>query len=139
MSEQRFDAVVIGAGPGGDPAAIRIRPLKGETPIIEREYYGGVCLNVGCIPSKAVIHAAKTFDKLGHASDIGISIPGKPALDVAKLQSWKTGVVNKLTGGVRTLLKANKVEIFEGSATLGEAGPDGHQIAIKSASGEQTI
>jgi dihydrolipoamide dehydrogenase len=139
MSEQRFDAVVIGAGPGGYPAAIRLGQLKVKTAIIEREYIGGVCLNVGCIPSKAVIHAAKTFDKLGHSADIGISIPGKPVLDMAKLQAWKGGVVGKLTGGVRTLLKANKVEIFDGSATLGKPGPDGHRITVKSASGEQTI
>jgi dihydrolipoamide dehydrogenase len=139
MPEQRFDAVVIGAGPGGYPAAIRLGQLKLKTAIIEREYIGGVCLNVGCIPSKAVIHAAKMFDKLGHSDDIGITITGKPALDMAKLQSWKGGVVGKLTGGVRTLLKGNRVEIIEGSATLGKPGPDGHRITVKSASGEQTI
>jgi len=139
MSEQRFDAVVIGAGPGGYPAAIRLGQLKVKTAIIEREYIGGVCLNVGCIPSKAVIHAAKTFDKLGHSDDIGISITGKPTLDMAKLQSWKSGVVNKLTSGVRTLLKANHVEIFDGSATLGKPGPDGHRITVKTKTGDQTI
>jgi dihydrolipoamide dehydrogenase len=139
MPEQRFDAVVIGAGPGGYPAAIRLGQLKIKTAIIERESIGGVCLNVGCIPSKAVIHAAKTFDKLGHSDDIGITIPGKPALDMAKLQAWKGGVVGKLTSGVRTLLKGNKVEIIEGSATLGKPGPDGHRITVKTASGEQTI
>jgi len=139
MSEQRFDAVVIGAGPGGYPAAIRLGQLKIKTAIIEREYIGGVCLNVGCIPSKAVIHAAKMFDKLGHSDDIGITITGKPALDMAKLQTWKGGVVNKLTSGVRTLLRGNKVEIIEGSATLGKPGPDGHRITVKTKSGEQTI
>ncbi|HEY0477848.1 MAG TPA: dihydrolipoyl dehydrogenase, partial [Kofleriaceae bacterium] len=139
MPEQRFDAVVIGAGPGGYPAAIRLGQLKVKTAIIEREYIGGVCLNVGCIPSKAVIHAAKMFDKLGHSADIGITISGKPVLDMARLQAWKGGVVGKLTGGVRTLLKGNKVEIFEGHATLGKPGPDGHRITIKSSSGEQTI
>jgi dihydrolipoyl dehydrogenase len=139
MPEQRFDAVVIGAGPGGYPAAIRLGQLKVKTAVIEREYMGGVCLNVGCIPSKAVIHAAKMFDKLGHSDDMGISITGKPKLDVGKLQSWKSGVVSKLTGGVRTLLKGNKVEIFDGSATLGKSGPDGHRITVKLASGEQTI
>ncbi len=139
MPEQRFDAVVIGAGPGGYPAAIRLGQLKVKTAIIEREYIGGVCLNVGCIPSKAVIHAAKTFDKLGHSEDIGISIPGKPTLDMAKLQAWKGGVVNKLTSGVRTLLKANHVEIFDGTATLGKPGPDGHRITVKTQTGEQTI
>jgi dihydrolipoamide dehydrogenase len=139
MPEQRFDAVVIGAGPGGYPAAIRLGQLKVKTAIIEREYIGGVCLNVGCIPSKAVIHAAKMFDKLGHSDDMGISVPGKPTLDMARLQTWKTGVVNKLTGGVRTLLKGNKVDIIEGTAKLGKPGPDGHRITVKSASGEQTI
>ena len=87
MPEQRFDAVVIGAGPGGYPAAIRLGQLKVKTAIIEREYIGGVCLNVGCIPSKAVIHAAKMFDKLGHSEGMGISITGKPTLDMGKLQS----------------------------------------------------
>src|SRR5882757_5659374 len=139
MPEHRFDAVVIGAGPGGYPAAIRLGQLKVKTAIIEREYMGGVCLNVGCIPSKAVIHAAKMFDKLGHSEDIGITITGKPVLDMAKLQAWKGGVVNKLTSGVRTLLKGNHVEIIEGSATLVKSGPDGHRITVKAASGEQTI
>jgi len=139
MTEQRFDAVVIGAGPGGYPAAIRLGQLKIKTAIIEREYIGGVCLNVGCIPSKAVIHAAKMFDKLGHSDDIGITITGKPVLDMAKLQTWKGGVVGKLTSGVRTLLKGNKVEIIEGQATLGKPGPDGHRITVKTKTGEQTI
>jgi dihydrolipoyl dehydrogenase len=139
MPEQRFDAVVIGAGPGGYPAAIRLGQLKIKTAIIEREYMGGVCLNVGCIPSKAVIHAAKMFDKLGHSGEIGITIPGKPVLDMARLQAWKGGVVTKLTTGVRALLKGNKVEIFDGTATLGKPGPDGHRITVKTATGEQTI
>src|SRR3954470_3285714 len=139
MSEQRFDAVVIGAGPGGYPAAIRLGQLKVKTAIIEREYMGGVCLNVGCIPSKAVIHAARMFDKLGHSEDIGIISAGKPTLDMKKLQTWKGGVVGKLTSGVRTLLKGNGVEIIDGAATIGKPGPDGHRITVKTASGEQTI
>jgi dihydrolipoamide dehydrogenase len=139
MAEQRFDAVVIGAGPGGYPAAIRLGQLKVKTCVIEREYFGGVCLNVGCIPSKAVIHAAKMYEKMGHADEIGISIPGKPAIDMTKLQSWKGGVVNKLTSGVRTLLKGNGVEMIEGSAKLEKPGPDGHRITITTKSGTQTI
>ncbi|MDX2090931.1 MAG: dihydrolipoyl dehydrogenase [Kofleriaceae bacterium] len=140
MPEQRFDAVVIGAGPGGYPAAIRLGQLKVKTAIIEREYIGGVCLNVGCIPSKSVIHAAKMFEKMGHAEDLGIGIASKPTLDMKKLQSWKGGVVNKLTSGVRTLLKGNGVEIIEGNATLGKPGPDGHRITVKAKDGsEQTI
>ena len=139
MSEQRFDAVVIGAGPGGYPAAIRLGQLKVKTAVIEREYMGGVCLNVGCIPSKAVIHAAKMFDKLGHSEDIGIMSASKPTLDMKKLQAWKGGVVTKLTGGVRTLLKGNGVEIIEGTAKLEKSGPDGHRITVKGKSGDQTI
>jgi len=139
MSDLRFDAVVIGAGPGGYPAAIRLGQLKVKTAIIEREYIGGVCLNVGCIPSKAVIHAAKMFDKMGHAEELGIQIASKPTIDMKKLQSWKGGVVNKLTSGVRTLLKGNGVEIIDGTATLGKSGPDGHRITVKTKAGEQTI
>jgi dihydrolipoamide dehydrogenase len=135
MPEQRYDAVVIGAGPGGYPAAIRLGQLKVKTCVIEREYMGGVCLNVGCIPSKAVIHAAKLFEKMGHAEDLGISIPGKPTMDMKKLQAWKGGVVSKLTGGVRTLLKGNGVDIVEGTAKLGKPGPDGHRITVTAKDG----
>ena len=135
MPDLKFDAVVIGAGPGGYPAAIRLGQLKVKTAIIEREYIGGVCLNVGCIPSKSVIHAAKTFDKLSHSEDIGISIGGKPVLDMKKMQAWKSGVVTKLTSGVRTLLKGNGVEIIDGTAKLEKASPDGHRITV----GDKTI
>jgi dihydrolipoamide dehydrogenase len=99
---------------------------------------GGVCLNVGCIPSKAVIHAAKTFEKIGHADEIGITV-AKPAIDMTKLQTWKGGVVNKLTGGVRTLLKGNGVDIVEGSARLEKPGPDGHRITVTTKAGTQTL
>lgn len=139
MPEQRFDAVVIGAGPGGYPAAIRLGQLKVKTAIIEREYMGGVCLNVGCIPSKAVIHAAKMYEKMGHSEEIGISLPGKPTLDMKKLQTWKGGVVTKLTTGVRTLLKGNGVEVIDGTAKLEKSGPDGHRISVQTKSGPQTI
>jgi len=82
-----------------------------------------------------VIHAAKTFDKLSHSEDLGISVPGKPTLDMKKLQTWKGGVVNKLTSGVRQLLKGNGVEIIEGTAKLGKPGPNGHTITV----GDRTI
>ena len=139
MAEQRYDAVVIGAGPGGYPAAIRMGQLKVKTCVIEREYMGGVCLNVGCIPSKAVIHAAKMFDKMGHADELGITIAQKPTIDMKKLQTWKGGVVTKLTGGVRTLLKGNGVDIVEGSAQLDKPGPDGHRITVQTKQGPHTI
>lgn len=139
MSEQRYDAVVIGAGPGGYPTGIRLGQLKIKAAIVEREYMGGVCLNVGCIPSKAVIHAAKTFDKLGHADELGISVAAKPVIDMKKMQAWKGGVVTKLTNGVRTLLKGNGCAIIEGSARLGKSGPDGHRVHVKGAAGDTTL
>lgn len=139
MSEERFDAVVIGAGPGGYPTGIRLGQLKVKTAVVEREYMGGVCLNVGCIPSKAVIHAAKMFDKMGHADDIGISLASKPVLDMKKMQAWKGTVVNKLTTGVRTLIKGNGSTIVEGTARLVKSGPDGHRVVVTSSKGETTL
>lgn len=139
MSEERFDAVVIGAGPGGYPTGIRLGQLKVKTAVVEREYMGGVCLNVGCIPSKAVIHAAKMFDKMGHAEDIGISIASKPVIDMKKMQAWKGTVVNKLTSGVRTLIKGNGSTIIEGTARLAKSGPDGHRVIVTSSKGETTL
>jgi dihydrolipoamide dehydrogenase len=137
-SELRFDAVVIGAGPGGYPTGIRLGQLKVKTAVIEREYFGGVCLNVGCIPSKAVIHAAKTFDKISHADELGISV-AKPSIDMTKMQAWKGGVVNKLTTGVKTLLKANGSETIFGKARFAKSGPDGHRILVTTEKGEQTV
>jgi len=139
MPEQSYDAVVIGAGPGGYPAAIRLGQLKVKTAIIEREYMGGVCLNVGCIPSKAVIHAAKMYDKMSHAGDMGIGIAGKPTLDMKQLQTWKGGVVGKLTSGVRTLLKGNGVDIIDGTAKLEGSGPEGHRISVQTKAGARTV
>jgi dihydrolipoamide dehydrogenase len=139
MAEKRFDAVVIGAGPGGYPTAIRLGQLKVKAAVIEREYMGGVCLNVGCIPSKAVIHAAKMFDKMGHADELGIGITGKPTLDVAKMQAWKGTVVSKLTGGVKQLVKGNGSEIIEGSGKLLAPGPDGHRVEVTAKDGSKQI
>lgn len=138
MSTERFDAIVIGAGPGGYPAAIRLGQLKVKTAIVEREYMGGVCLNVGCIPSKAVIHAAKTFDKIQHADAMGISVAA-PTIDMAKLQTWKGGVVQKLTSGVRTLLKGNGVEVVDGSARIGKPTAEGHVVTVTTSKGPRTL
>jgi dihydrolipoamide dehydrogenase len=79
------------------------------------------------------------YEKMGHADDLGISLPGKPTLDMKKLQTWKGGVVNKLTSGVRTLLKGNGVEVIDGTAKLEKSGPDGHRITVTGKNGTQTI
>lgn len=110
-----FESVVIGAGPGGYVAAIRLAQLGRKVAIIERENVGGVCLNVGCIPSKALIHASETLQNLSHATDFGLSIKGTK-LDVEKLQEWKNGIVGKLTGGIAQLLKAHKITLLRGEA-----------------------
>ena len=114
----KYDVCVIGAGPGGYVAAIRAGQLGLKTAIVEREYMGGVCLNVGCIPSKAMISAAKFFDQSkNNASPMGINI-GAVSLDMPKLKSWKESVSAKMAGGVEQLLKGNGVEIIRGEANF---------------------
>src|ERR1700727_1172795 len=111
----RVEALVIGAGPGGYVAGIRLGQLKKKALVVERDKPGGICLNVGCIPSKALINAAKTFDKVRHGADIGI-LADNLRVDMAKMQAWKGEVVAKLTGGVRSLLKANGCDYRTGTA-----------------------
>jgi len=113
----RVEALVIGSGPGGYVAGIRLGQLKKKAMVVERDKPGGICLNVGCIPSKALINASKYYDKFRHGADIGI-LADNIRLDMAKLQSWKGDVVTKLTGGVRTLLKANGCDYRTGTARL---------------------
>lgn len=112
---RRADVVVIGGGPGGYVCAARLGQLGKKVIVVERESLGGVCLNVGCIPSKALISAAKTFEKIGHASEMGIEVKGA-TIDAKKLQSWKAGIVTKLTTGVGQILKGAKVEVLAGTA-----------------------
>ena len=108
---------MIGAGPGGYPAAIRGSQLGLKTLCVEKEYLGGVCLNWGCIPSKALIAAASTYERIKHAGTMGIKT-GDVSIDVAALQAWKDGIVKKQTGGVGSLLKSNKADTVMGSATF---------------------
>ncbi|RME27475.1 MAG: dihydrolipoyl dehydrogenase [Deltaproteobacteria bacterium] len=132
----KYTAVIVGAGTGGYPCAIRLGQLGVQTLIIEREHWGGVCLNVGCIPSKALITAGKRFEELDDLGKMGISIPeGDRSVDMQKLQEWKQGIVSKLTGGVRTLLKANKADTLVGEATF--TGP--HSLTVATADGEVRV
>ena len=111
-----LDTVVIGAGPGGYVAAIRAAQMGQKVAIIEREYIGGVCLNVGCIPSKALISAGHKYQEALDSEIFGVTTKGVE-LDFAKTQDWKdNGVVKKLTSGVEFLLKKNKVEVIRGEA-----------------------
>lgn len=110
--------LVIGGGPGGYVAAIRAGQLGVRTILVERDRLGGTCLNIGCIPSKALIHAAGEFDKVrGFAGDSPLGIRTQaPAIDIARTVAWKDGIVKKLTGGVGALLKKNGVEVVHGDA-----------------------
>ncbi len=126
MVTKTYDAIVIGGGPGGYVAAIRLGQLKQKTLCIEKDQPGGVCLNWGCIPSKALINAAGFVEKTKHAGAMGISVSGVE-VDVGKMQDWKEGIVKRLTSGVRQLLKANGAELAAGTATI--TGPNTVSIA----------
>lgn len=113
---KKFDAVVIGAGPGGYVCAIRLAQLGKKTALIDRDNLGGTCLNWGCIPSKALIHAARLYETMtGPAKDMGILVKDVK-VDFKQLNAWKNGVVQKLTGGIGGLCKKHGIEVFMGNA-----------------------
>ena len=114
------DTLVIGAGPGGYVAAIRAAQLGQKVTVVEKGTVGGVCLNVGCIPSKALISAGHRYDHAKNSSEMGISAENV-TLDFAKVQEFKAGVVKKLTGGVAGLLKGNKIDTVYGEAYFVDA------------------
>ncbi|MGQ4556285.1 dihydrolipoyl dehydrogenase [Halobellus sp. GM3] len=113
------DLLVIGAGPGGYVAAIRGAQLGLDTTLVEKDAYGGACLNRGCIPSKAFIHGADIVHDAATAEELGIH--ADPAVDMVQMQQWKSGVVDQLTGGVEKLCKANGVSLLEGTAAFEDA------------------
>ena len=132
MSEKSYDAIVIGGGPGGYAAAIRLGQLGQKTLVVEKEHMGGVCLNWSCIPSKALIAASGLVEKMRHADTMGITT-GDVKVDVKKMQAWKQGIVKKLTGGVTSLVKANSGTIVSGTARLTGA----HTVQVETADGKQ--
>ena len=136
-SDEGYDAdlVVIGSGPGGYSAAFRAADLGLKTLLVERyPVIGGVCLNVGCIPSKALLHAAKVIEEAHDAEGFGLSF-GKPEIDIEKLLDWKSGIVSKLTGGLTQLAKQRKVTVVQGVASFTSA----HSIEVASNGKTQSI
>ncbi|MBM3961528.1 MAG: dihydrolipoyl dehydrogenase [Planctomycetes bacterium] len=129
-----YDVLVIGAGPAGYVCAIRCAQLGLKTAVVEKENLGGVCLNVGCIPSKALIAASKLVDKIQHADAMGIKAKFE-GLDVGALINWKAGIVNKLTSGVGGLLKNHKVDVHSGDAKVVAKG----KVEVKSKDGTKTL
>jgi dihydrolipoamide dehydrogenase len=127
--------VVIGSGPGGYSGAFRAADLGLKTVLIERySTLGGVCLNVGCIPSKALLHAAKVIDEAAEMGHFGVTF-GKPAIDLAKLRGWKESVVRKLTGGLSVLAKQRKVSVVTGVARF----VDAHHIEVGAGGKKQIV
>ncbi|HTT69756.1 MAG TPA: dihydrolipoyl dehydrogenase [Anaeromyxobacteraceae bacterium] len=124
MTTKRFDAVVIGGGPGGYVAAIRLAQLGKKTALVDREALGGVCLNWGCIPSKALIAAANLVEDLRGAAERGIT--GEVRVDLDRLRAFKNEVVKKLVGGVGLLEKGNGVEVLKGTARF--LGPSSLEV-----------
>jgi len=129
------DVLVLGSGPGGYTAAFRAADLGRKVVMIERHAkIGGVCLNVGCIPSKALLHTAQVINEAASMEKHGVSF-ANPEVDIRKIESWKNGIVDGLTGGLKTLAKQRKVTIVQGEARFA----DTHTMRVETADGTQTI
>ena len=129
------EVVVLGAGPGGYTAAFRAADLGKKTALIERyPTLGGVCLNVGCIPSKALLHIAKVITEAEETAHAGVAF-GKPKIDITKLRDWKSGVVSKLTKGLGGLAKQRKVQVVQGRGEFASA----NTIRVETADGAKTV
>lgn len=136
MSELKTEVVVIGSGPGGYTAAFRAADLGKKVILVERyDTLGGVCLNVGCIPSKALLHIAKVIEESQELSDMGVSF-GEPTIDISKINQWKDkSVVGRLTGGLKMLAKQRQVQVIQGSAKF----VTDHQLEVEGQEGKTTI
>jgi dihydrolipoamide dehydrogenase len=117
MAETEFDLIVLGGGPGGYVAAIRAAQLGGKVALVEREHLGGICLNWGCIPTKALLRTAEIYHYLQHAGDYGLTVTGA-GIDLKKVVQRSRKVAARLNGGVKHLLKKNKVTVFDGWGRL---------------------
>ncbi len=127
---QKFDLIVIGGGPGGYVAAIRAAQLGMKAAVIEKEHLGGICLNWGCIPTKALLRAAELRHNLDHLQDYGIEITGEVKINLPKVVERSRGVAARLSGGVAHLLKKNKVTVIDGTAKLAGKSGANHLVSV---------
>ncbi len=134
MAAQNFDVIVIGAGPGGYVAAVRASQLGLKVAIIERENLGGICLNWGCIPTKAMLRSAEVFHLMHRAKEFGLSATGI-SYDLDAVVARSRGVAKQLSGGIGHLMKKNKVTVFMGDATIPAKG----LVTVKSAKGSDDL
>ena len=134
-ADMHAETVVLGSGPGGYTAAFRAADLGQKVIMIERHArIGGVCLNVGCIPSKALLHTAKVINDAAEMSEHGINFT-KPQIDIRKVETWKNNIVDKLTGGLTALAKKRKVDILQGEASF----TGSHTLDVETSDGVKTI
>jgi dihydrolipoyl dehydrogenase len=128
MSAGAFDVIVIGGGPGGYVAAIRAAQLGFKTAVVERDQLGGICLNWGCIPTKALLRSAEVYHLMQHAADFGLSAE-KIGFDIEAVVKRSRKVSSRLTGGIGSLMKKHKITVIEGSAKL-DKGKDAPEVVV---------
>jgi dihydrolipoamide dehydrogenase len=133
-----FDVIVIGGGPGGYVAAIRAAQLGFKTAVVERELLGGICLNWGCIPTKALLKSGEVYEQLGHLESYGLKVEGK-SFDFDRIVQRSRGVSKQLNGGVAFLMKKNKIEVIEGTAKLEKGSPAPKVVVALKAGGSRTV
>ncbi|MEM9014701.1 MAG: dihydrolipoyl dehydrogenase [Pseudomonadota bacterium] len=140
MAERQFDLIIVGSGPGGYVAAIRSAQLGMKTAIVERDALGGVCLNWGCIPTKALLRTAEVFTNMKHAADFGLKAENI-GFDIDAVIKRSRDVAGKLSGGVAFLMKKNKITVVEGEGKLVKPsnGSGAPVVKVTSASGEETL
>ncbi len=134
MAAASFDMIVIGAGPGGYVAAIRGAQLGLKVAIVEREHLGGICLNWGCIPTKALLRSAEVFHLMHRAKEFGLSAE-KIGFDLDAVVQRSRGVAKQLSGGIGHLMKKNKITVFMGAATLPSKG----KVSVKTEKGTEEL
>ena len=130
----QFDLIIIGSGPGGYVAAIRASQLGMKVAVVERESLGGICLNWGCIPTKALLKSAQVFEYLNHAADYGIKVEGATA-DFGGMIGRSRSVADGMSKGVQFLMKKNKITVINGNGKLAR----GKQVEVTDADGKKTM
>src|SRR5690554_5634575 len=130
---KEFDVCVIGSGPGGYVAAIRASQLGFKTAIVEKRHLGGVCLNIGCIPTKALLRSAEVMESIQNASDYGITVKDFSA-DCEGIIKRSRGVADKMSKGVQFLMKANKIDVFMGAGAFKSKS----ELAVNDENGKET-
>ena len=133
MADTHYNVAIIGAGPGGYIAAVRAAQLGAKVAIVEKQYLGGTCLNVGCIPSKAMLHIAEIMHNIESYEDLGIHLAQPPTFDMRKAVTFKDKVVKRMTNGVGVLMKGNNVDVYDGLGTVDAS----HNVTVAMNDGSQ--